>query len=231
MKPSIRAGLLSYVRWLFWLVWLLPTGCFGIAQQVRAEHPSASQLQQALRSRVTIHVHPRSGKRTATPHCRRAAEGCDARLSKFASYLTDAGDKYGLDPWLLAAMAYRESGLNPFAVGTHGEKGILQLHPKNRHAKDLRFIHDAGYRARCEHQAGACQRELVDRAAQVLASSLAKCGGDLERALGMYNTGRCGGSPPYARRVLKERAHLLALAEQETTSVPDPRSAELAAGR
>src|SRR6185312_13748780 len=106
-----------------------------------------------------------------------------------AKYLTDAGEQYGLDSWLLAAMAFRESGLNPFAVGTRGEKGILQLHPKNRHAKNLRFMQDEAYRARCQHQAGACQREMVEQAAEMLASSINKCGGSVEQALGMYNTG------------------------------------------
>jgi hypothetical protein len=181
-----------------------------------------AQLQEALRARLTVHVHQRTGERLATKHCRSAAEGCDTRLAEFAKYLSDASEQYGLDPWLLGAMAFRESGLNPFAVGTHGEKGILQLHPKNRHAKGLRFVQDEAYRERCQHQAGACQREIVESAAEILASSLAKCGGDLEQALGMYNTGRCGGSANYARRVLQERTRLMLLGGVD----PVPVSAE-----
>jgi hypothetical protein len=172
----------------------------------------AALIQEALRSRLTVHVHPRTGERTATKHCRHAAEGCDTRLAEFARYMSDSGEEYGLDPWLLAAMAFRESGLNPFAVGTRGEKGILQLHPNNRRAKSVRFVQDAAYRARCQRKPGACQREVVERAAFILASSLNKCGGDLEQALGMYNTGRCGGSASYAKRVLQERARLMELA-------------------
>lgn len=194
------------------LPWLLLTSCFALTRSAHAETDPAPLLQEALRSRLTVHVHPRTGARLPTKHCRHAAEGCDTRLAEFSRYLLEASEQYGLDAWLLAAMAFRESGLNPFAVGTRGEKGILQLHPKNRRAKDVRFVQDASYWARCQQKPGACQREVVERAAFILASSLGKCGGDLEQALGMYNTGRCGGSQTYAKRVLKERARLMSLA-------------------
>lgn len=205
MNASTRARVWACVPWF------LLTSCISTAH-VRADLDPVPLLQQAMRSRLTIHVHPRTGRRLPTQHCRHAAEGCDARLAEFARYLNDAGEQYALDPWLLAAMAYRESGLNPFAVGMRGEKGILQLHPKNRRAQNVRFVQDEKYRARCQHEAGACQREVVERAALILASSLQKCSGDLEQALGMYNTGRCGGSRQYARRVLRERTRLLQLA-------------------
>jgi hypothetical protein len=202
--------------------WLLSTSCFAMTPQyAKAETDAAPLLQEAMRSRLTVHVHQRTGERTATRHCRHAAEGCDARLAEFSRYLLDVSEQYGLDPWLLTAMAYRESGLNPFAVGLRGEKGILQLHPKNRRAKEVRFVYDDRYRARCQKQAGACQREVIESAAKILASSLVKCGGDLEQALGMYNTGRCGGSVSYAKRVLKERAHLLSLAGTGGATPPD----------
>lgn len=210
------------VRWFVVCVvpWLLTASCFGVTQRAQAEADSMpAQLQEAMRSRLTVHVHQRTGERLATKHCRTAAEGCDTRLAEFSKYLSDASEQYGLDSWLLAAMAFRESGLNPFAVGTHGEKGILQLHPKNRHAKNVRFMQDEAYRARCQHQAGACQREMVEQAAEMLASSINKCGGYLAQALGMYNTGRCGGSISYARRVLQERTRLMQLAGVEPLPV------------
>lgn len=161
-------------------------------------------LQQAMWNRVAVHKR-RSGVAIPIYHCRKAAEGCDKRLTEFAHYIIDASEKNGVDPWLLAAMAFRESGMNPFVVGAVGELGILQLHPKNKRVQSVRFVRDAYYRQRCRKQAGACQREVVDRAAEILARSLAVCDGDLYRALGMYNSGKCGGNKSYSDRILDER--------------------------
>jgi hypothetical protein len=161
-------------------------------------------LQQAMRFRVAVHKR-RSGVSIPIYHCRQASEGCDRRLNEFAHYLIDAGEKNGIDPWLLAAMAFRESGMNPFVVGAVGELGILQLHPKNPKVKSVRFVRDRYYRQRCRKEAGACQREVVDRAAEILARSMDMCGGDLYLALGAYNSGKCGGNRTYADRIIVER--------------------------
>jgi hypothetical protein len=196
----------------------------GISR-VQAEMDPIPLLQQALRFRVTIWTNPRTGLITPAYHCRKASEGCDRRLLEFAHYLKDAGDRNGIDPWLLAAMAFRESGLDPFAVGAVGELGILQLHPLNRGSKHVRFVHDAWYRQRCQKEPGACQREVVDRAAELLRRSVEKCGGDLDKALGMYNSGRCAGNSRYARRVKSEREAML-LAVGLTVEAPNQALAE-----
>lgn len=199
----------------------------AVTLRARAEPDPVPLLQQALRFRVTIHVNPRTGFMKPAYHCRRAKEGCDARLLEFARYLTEAGQEHEVDPWLLAAMAYRESSLNPFALGGVGEAGILQLHPRSRTSKGVRFVRDTRYRSRCKKELGACQREVVERAAQMLKSSLEKCDGDLEKALGMYNTGRCGGNPPYAARVFKERKLLLQAVGLEMEGQPLDRAGQL----
>lgn len=203
MTQTTRSG--SFAR-------SLALACVLVAastQFARAEMDPVPLLQQALRFRVTIHFNKRAGFMVPSYHCRRASEGCDARLLEFAQYLKDAGDRYDLDPWLLAAMAFRESGLNPFAVGAVGEVGILQLHPKNPRSKGVRFVRDAWYRQRCKKELGACQREVVERAAQLLARSLEKCGGNLESALGMYNSGKCRAKTRYSARVFGERLAMM----------------------
>jgi len=188
------------------LVLSMIAGSFAVAN-ARADVDTSPLLQQAMRFRVAVHKR-RSGSSIPIYHCRQAREGCERRLSEFAHYLIDAGEKNGVDPWLLAAMAFRESGMNPFAVGAVGELGILQLHPKNPRAKTVRFVRDQFYRQRCRKELGACQREVVDRAAEIMARSMEKCGGDLNLALGAYNTGKCGGNQKYADRILVERDRL-----------------------
>jgi hypothetical protein len=190
------------------------------AQQASAfaiDAASVSILQSAMRERISV-GHNRNGAAVPIGHCRHAKEGCDRRLAEFAHYLVDAGQAYGIDPWLMAAMAFRESGLNPFAKGALGELGILQINPGRRDARQVRFIRDDWYRKRCHKEPGACQREVVQHAAHVLSRSLDLCGGNLPAALGAYNTGHCGGSKKYAKRVLLERNELLKVAGIEDAS-------------
>lgn len=188
------------------LVLAVVAGTYAV-QSARADVDTSPLLQQAMRFRVAVH-HRRSGASVPIYHCRQAIEGCERRLLEFAHYLIDAGERNGVDPWLLAAMAFRESGMNPFAVGAVGELGILQLHPKNRLVKNVRFVRDSYYREHCKKEPGACQREIVDRAAEILALSMELCGGDLNMALGAYNTGKCGGNQKYAATILVERDRL-----------------------
>ena len=49
----------------------------------------------------------------------------------FSNITKEVGAKYGIDADLLYAIAKVESNLNPKAVGSsHGEIGLMQLHPK-----------------------------------------------------------------------------------------------------
>ena len=159
-------------------------------------------------SRVAVSTNRRTGRTIPALHCRHAAEGCEQRLGSFARYLVSAGQKHNLDPWLMAAMAFKESGFNPFAMGAVGELGILQINPGRRDAKEVRFIRDSFYRERCRTEPGACQQEVVNHAARVLARSLALCKGNLKAALGAYNAGRCNGSKRYTERVMTELGEL-----------------------
>jgi hypothetical protein len=181
------------------------------AQSLTTRVPVAlpQQLLAAMRVRLTVSTERRSGRTIPASHCRHAPGGCEQRLSAFAEYLSSAARRHELDPWLLAAMALKESGLNPFAKGSLGEMGILQINPERRDAREVRFMRDQWYRNRCRKEPGACQQEIVDHAAQVLVRSFERCGTEVMDALGAYNTGRCGGNDRYAKRVLSERAELM----------------------
>lgn len=132
-------------------------------------------------------------------HCRNAKEGCEARMEMFAKIFFDAGKETGVDPFLLAAVAMRESGLNPDRVGKIGEMGLMQLHPHSRAGRETRLI--------CKADQSACVGMQIFSAARLLQRNLRQCG-SLPRALAAYNTGRCMPTD-YARKVFSTRARII----------------------
>lgn len=198
---------------------------------VAAAGDTTTLLYAAIQTRIAVSTKTREGITIPAAHCRHALEGCDRRLAEFAEYLTTSGAEFGVDPWLLAAMAARESGFNPFAQGSVGELGLLQLHPKSRAAREVRFVQDEAYRKRCRKEPGACQRDVIRRAAQLLASSLDRCGGDESAALGLYNTGRCAGNVKYSKLVLEERSKLRQSVGLEAAPAPGAQRAQRAKAR
>lgn len=161
----------------------------------------ATELADALDARMTL-----PNGRHHVVHCRTAPGGCSARVGRFARMFVDSGARHRLDPYLLAAIAVRESGLDPSAVSHVGAAGILQLHPRGVGAR-VPFVRSERVRRRCLDQPGACQAPVVDVGAEHLAGWLEACE-DLEAALGGYVSGRCDGSPNYSRRVLQEAKRL-----------------------
>jgi hypothetical protein len=205
-KRARSAAALLFVSAALVCMWTLRTE--PLAAQAALERGTVNQLSQAMRARIAV-SYTKTGRTIPAYHCRHAPEGCETRLSTFAQYLVDAGTQHGIDPWLMAAMAFKESGFNPFALGSLGELGILQINPGRRDAKQVRFIRDEWYRRRCRKEPGACQREVIEHAAQLISRSLERCERDVKDALGLYNTGRCGGNDRYAKRILAERDELL----------------------
>lgn len=164
----------------------------------------AQSLEGALERRLTVWVRP-DGTRVHVKHCEQV--GCTERVHAITEMLEGAARVHDVDASLLAAMALRESGLNPGAVGAAGERGVLQLHPKGKGAR-LRFFRSEPYRKRCMMRPDGCQKEIIDKGAELLSRSLSRCE-SLEGALGMYQSGRCNGARPYVGRVLAVQAKLL----------------------
>ncbi len=167
-----------------------------------------SALVAAIRRELSINLP--NGSTAPVGHCLRAGprmdgndrwQRCQRRVSLFAQYFQAAGAEHGVDPWVLAAMARRESAYYPGASGSVGEYGIMQLHPRGV-GRDVRYVSNARFRAACRRVPGACQEEVVNVGADLLGRSLRHCG-TIEAALGAYNTGRCGGSEGYTQRVLR----------------------------
>lgn len=163
------------------------------------------RLLNALERRVTVWESPK-GRVVHASHCRTGPGGCRARIAVITRWLADAAEKYSIDPFVLAAMAVKESGLNPFAEGSVGELGLLQLHPRGV-GRRTEFVRNERFRKRCERSVGACQQEVIEIGAEHLADAIARCG-DLRAALGAYNSGKCG-ETEYTERILDERRELL----------------------
>ena len=132
-------------------------------------------------------------------HCRAQPRGCAAHLESTVGFAIAAADAWEIDPHLLIAVAFVESGLNPALLGKVGELGMWQLHPKG-----------AGARARAYEGPGR-PRTYAEAfmAAQELHRGLERCG-TLEGALAYFHTGhprraggRCLAGGAYASRVAR----------------------------
>ena len=172
---------------------------------------TALALARAFDERLTV-WRGRDGSRVHARHCRSARGGCRARIAHYARLIAEMARQADVDPFLVAAIVLRESGLNPFAEGTAGERGIVQLHPRGV-GRDVEFVQNESYRRGCRDRADACQREVLRTGITLLAASIERCG-SVEAGLGMYNSGQCQVTS-YSRRVLAERARLLELAKRD----------------
>jgi hypothetical protein len=160
-------------------------------------------LVAAILAVVTIASAP-DGSAVYAQHFRDAPGGPEQRAEVLASTFLFAQHVYGVDAYLLAALAFSESSFNPGAVGKVGEFSILQLHPRSRWGRAARLL--------CRGEESLCERAAVLEAARLLALGEKQCGAETS-AIGFYRTGHCiAGSG--AERVLSVRGQMLAHAEQ-----------------
>jgi soluble lytic murein transglycosylase-like protein len=92
-----------------------------------------------------------------------------------AAAISDAAHQYGVDPNLIAAMAFRESRFDANAVSSRGAQGIMQLMPRTAAALG---VHDA-----------FDPRDNVFGATKYLRSLLDRFHGNLDLTLAAYNAG------------------------------------------
>ncbi len=92
-----------------------------------------------------------------------------------ASIITDAAKAYGVDPNLVAAMAFRESASKPAAVSQRGAQGIMQLMPNTARALGVKDAFDP--------------RDNVFGATKYLAQLLHRFNGNIDMTLAAYNAG------------------------------------------
>lgn len=58
------------------------------------------------------------------------------RTRSYCDFIMSASEKYNLNPHLLAALIWWESGGNPFAYSTSGAVGLMQVMPRDGLAAD-----------------------------------------------------------------------------------------------
>lgn len=92
-----------------------------------------------------------------------------------SAIIVEASQKYGVDPNLVAAMAFRESRFDPHAVSRIGAQGVMQLMPKT--ARSL-GVHDA-----------FDPRDNVFGATKYLRTLLDRFHGDVDQSVAAYNAG------------------------------------------
>ncbi|HSE10498.1 MAG TPA: transglycosylase SLT domain-containing protein [Nocardioidaceae bacterium] len=105
----------------------------------------------------------------------------------YASLFAQAGQRHGVSPTLLAAVAKQESGFNPRAVSPAGAQGLMQLMPATAAGLGVANAFDPA--------------QAVDGAARLLKDLISDFG-RVDLALAAYNAGpgavkRYGGIPPY----------------------------------
>lgn len=175
------------------------------------DHPSSLALARAIDARLIVRE-SRAGEPIHVQHCRVVAGGCRARIATLSRVITESSNRAGVDPFLTAAIAMRESGLNPLAVSQVGARGVVQLNPKYR-GKTVPFVYNDSYREQCGRRPGACQREVIEAGLGLYRWAVSRCGGDVQKGLAWYNSGRCDKQNGYASSVLRERRRLLRLAK------------------
>jgi soluble lytic murein transglycosylase-like protein len=92
-----------------------------------------------------------------------------------AQIINDASRTYGVDPNLVAAVAFHESRFDPRQVSSVGAGGLMQLLPSTARSLGVRDLFDP--------------RDNVFGGTKYLRKQLDRFGGDVDRALAAYTAG------------------------------------------
>lgn len=134
-------------------------------------------------------------------YARQLGSAPEARAEEIAAAIVDAANDYGVDPALLAALAWRESGFDPSRVSKFGAFGLFQAHPR-WWGQEL-F-------GQCMDSPSTCLQSQARIGAKALAYYLYTCRTPA-RAVTAYRSGKCGPTNDETRKVLHVRAQIRAL--------------------
>jgi soluble lytic murein transglycosylase-like protein len=124
--------------------------------------------------------------------------GLEGRAAAYTALVAQASSQWGVPPFPLAALLQVESGWQLGRTSPKGAIGLAQFTPSGRQAvTTLRRRRGAAPFT----QAQALDPTHAISAAAELLSHLQDHCGSLDRALGAYNRGRCGGVTGFRARV------------------------------
>jgi Rod binding domain-containing protein len=114
--------------------------------------------------------------------------GLSQTVGQWDSLIKEAGDRFNLDPALIAAVIAQESAGNPAATSSAGAKGLMQLIDDTARSMGVQQVYNP--------------RENILGGSKYLRLMLDRFGGDTRLALASYNAGpgavdRYQGIPPY----------------------------------
>jgi soluble lytic murein transglycosylase-like protein len=167
----------------------------GNGQWVVAPHTGSSVRLEAVDLNKATSIRRITGSAIPTGDW---AAALPAKAKPYAAAIAQAAAAHGVDPALLSAVAWTESGFDPSAGSTAGAQGLMQLMPATAAGLGVDPLDPA---------------QSLAGGAAYLRTQLDRFGGRVDLALAAYNAGptavrNAGGIPPYpetqayVRRVL-----------------------------
>lgn len=120
----------------------------------------------------------------------------DGARGRYAEEISDAANRYGVNPDLVQSVIRVESAFNPSAVSRKGARGLMQLMPQTASSLGVRDSFNPG--------------QNIDGGVRHLRNLIDRYGGNLPLALAAYNAGAQAvdwyrGIPPYPETQLYVR--------------------------
>jgi soluble lytic murein transglycosylase-like protein len=147
-------------------------GALGASSQGASEAPSFAEALQSA-----------SSTPTASSAAYQGGEG-----APYEAAISQAAQRYGIEPALLHGLIQQESGFDPSSQSSAGAMGLTQLMPGTASSLGVRNPFDP--------------TESIEGGARYLAQLMSQFGGNTTDALAAYNAGPAavsqhGGVPPY----------------------------------
>jgi soluble lytic murein transglycosylase-like protein len=197
---------------------LSSNGSFGLADMIldqlqkNGEDMPGIEILRALKKSESDYTAAPIGYYSAADENQSALE----RIGAWKNHIEEAGEIYGLDTNLIAAVIVQESGGNPYAVSPKGAKGLMQLMDTTAREMGVNQVFQP--------------RQNILGGARYLRQMLDQFNGDEQLALASYNAGpgavrRYNGIPPY-RETMEYVQRVLAVRDRLAEPVDTDQSKE-----